>query len=174
MADFTAQINGMKRLKSNLASRSFVEYLTWPAIRQTGEAGVERMRQTVPVWKGGLRRSLGQVNNRTELETSIGHVRSVPVYAQYMEYGTGIWHLDERYASAPRQIYWPPPKYLTAWATSKGMPAYAVSKAIFDRGGLLPRRYVQSGALRAQEYIDRALPHYFNSFPEIEVSEWRR
>ena len=174
MADFTVRIDGIKRLRSNLKSQAFIEYLVWPAIKQTGKAGLDYMRQSAPVWKGLLKRSIEQNYDRKILETTIGHVKSTPIYAQYMEYGTGIWHLDENYSPSPRKVYWPPVKYLTAWSASKGLPAYAVSGAIYNRGGLKPRKYIQSGYLRSQEYIDRALPHYFNSFPEIEVSEWRR
>lgn len=87
-----------------------------------------------PVNTGRLRASITpQVYSRGM--QLVGVVGTNVSYAPYMELGTGT------FAGRPRHKV--PPKYLHVWARRHGTNAYVVSQAIWLRGGLKPRHYLQ-------------------------------
>lgn len=101
---------------------------------------VERSaKQNAPVDTGRLRGSIAhEVRTSSALGGGVnvqGVVGSNVKYAPYMELGTGT------FVGRPR--YFPPPSALEVWAKRHGTTAHAVAFAIWKRGGLKPRRYLQ-------------------------------
>jgi len=112
-------------------------------------------KRKAPVNTGRLRASITPAVE-VENQTIRGIVGSNVSYAPYMELGTGIFAGGSR--------YFPPPDALETWARRHGMPpgsGFIVARAIFRRGGLKPRRFLQ-GAFEENKdsitgYIERAV-----------------
>lgn len=89
-----------------------------------------------PVDTGRLRASITPEVDRRGNEL-VGIVGSIVRHAPFMELGTGV------FAGNPRHRM-PPPEALDTWARRHGIPSgFLVARAIANRGGLRPRRYLQ-------------------------------
>lgn len=92
-------------------------------------------KEEAPVDTGRLRASITPEVRGGPGEV-IGAVGSNVDYALYMELGTGTF--------AGKAPHYPPA--LDVWARRHGIPSgYLVARAIFLRGGLRPRRFLQIG-----------------------------
>ena len=92
-------------------------------------------KQLAPVNTGRLKASITpEVITGPDIVQGI--VGSNVHYAPYMELGTGTF--------VGRSPYFPPPSALDTWARRHGIPSgFLVARAIFRRGGLKPRRFLQ-------------------------------
>lgn len=103
-------------------------------------------KRSAPVDRGRLRSSIAHEVRTVGIATSvlgvIGVVGTNVKYAPYMELGTGV------FVGRPR--YFPPPSALAVWAKRHGANPYAVAWAIYRRGGLRPRRFLQ-GAFESNQ-----------------------
>lgn len=98
---------------------------------------VERAaKKKSPVDTGRLRSSLTHAVRTTGLPNPQvqGIVGTNVTYAPFMELGTGKF--------AGKSPYFPPPSALAGWARRHGMNPFLVARAIFQRGGLEPRRFL--------------------------------
>lgn len=94
-------------------------------------------RILAPVHTGRLRASITPEVRRQGLMYE-GVVGTNVVYAPYMELGTGTF--------VGRPAYFPPVSALQSWASRHGINAFVVARAIYRRGGLKGRKFLQ-GAL---------------------------
>lgn len=106
-------------------------------------------KRNAPVDTGRLRSSITSQVTVVSKRDVQGVVGSNVRYAPYMELGTGTF--------VGRRRYFPPPSQLQRWAGRHGVSAYAVALAIYRRGGLEPRRYLQRAFERNQHRIVRIL-----------------
>lgn len=94
-------------------------------------------KEEAPVDTGRLRASITP-EVRGGPDEVVGAVGSNVDYAPYMELGTGTF--------AGKSAHFPPPAALDVWARRHGAPSgFVVARAIFMRGGLKPRRFLQIG-----------------------------
>lgn len=88
-----------------------------------------------PVDTGRLRASIVP-EVRVQGKDVMGVVGSNVFYAPYMEFGTG--------AFGKGGSHFPPPSALDVWARRHGLPnGFVVARAIWRRGGLKGRKYLQ-------------------------------
>lgn len=95
-------------------------------------------KRNAPVDTGRLRSSLtNEVKSIGVMTKTLqGIVGTTVDYAPYMEHGTGT-----PAGNAPVRM--PPPRALQGWARRHGTNAFVVARAIYRRGGLEPRRFLQ-------------------------------
>lgn len=102
-----------------------------------------------PVDRGLLRASITP-DVRSDGKTVYGVVGSNVSYAPFMETGTGT--------PAGHAPHYPPPDALNVWAGRHGFSSgYAVARAIWRRGGLVGRHYLQKGFEANQNEIRRMI-----------------
>lgn len=102
-------------------------------------------RILAPVDRGTLRNSITTSINRSG-RTVQGLVGSKLAYAPYMELGTGTF--------AGKSAYFPPSGALNLWARRHGFSSgWMVAYAIYMRGGLEPRRFLQQAFDKNQVQI---------------------
>lgn len=101
-----------------------------------------------PVDRGQLRSSITPEVYSRGMQL-VGVVGSNKHYAPYMELGTGVF--------AGKRRHRVPAKYLTVWAKRHNTNAHDVSYAIFKRGGLEPRHYLQKAFRTNEEEIRRKI-----------------
>lgn len=70
--------------------------------------------------------------------------------AEPLEWGTG---LRSESPKSSRARHYPPPSALREWSRSRGLNEFAVARAIYNRGGLEPRRFFRD----AEKVADRQL-----------------
>lgn len=111
-----------------------------------------------PVDTGRLRSSItGEVySTQTLLGSHLlrGVAGTNVKYAPYMEFGTGTFTDGEKLHGRPHKV---PPKYLKEWARRHKTNEYAVSRAIFIRGGLKPRLFFQYAADNNRDRIKKMI-----------------
>ena len=103
-----------------------------------------------PVDTGRLRASIASeirvVQSGVRGKEVQGVVGSNLTYSPFMELGTGI------FVGRPR--YFPPPEALEVWARRHGIPSgFIVARAIFMRGGLRGRKFLERGFNRNRSRI---------------------
>lgn len=166
-------VDNMGKLRRALRGRRAVNTVALNVVRNAAQDALTAMKSAVPVYKGRLMGALTMQANQRALEVAVGHVRSTPRHAQYMEYGTGTHHVNDDYSPAPRQAYFPPPKYLAAWAKSKGMIARKASLSIWKKGGLYPRKYVWAGSQAAERFIQNKAQAYVDTMAQGDFLTWQ-
>lgn len=110
-----------------------------------------------PVDTGRLRSSItGEVFTRSALfgHTLTGIAGTNVKYAPYMEFGTGTFTDGEKLHGRPHKV---PPKYLKEWARRHKANEYVISRAIFIRGGLKPRKFFQYAADQNRDKIKKMI-----------------
>lgn len=104
------------------------------AVRESAFLVERDAKRNAPVDRGRLRNSITS-DIRQSGRDVIGVVGSPVKYAPNMELGTGTF--------VGKPPHFPPPSALRLWAARHGMNAFLVARAIFRRGGLKPRRFLQ-------------------------------
>jgi len=148
-------VEGLKELQAkaeqmtrDLSGSPMVNAMREATLRVTADA-----KRLSPVDTGRLRASIAP-EVIVKGETVQGIVGSNVVYAPYMELGTGT------FVGRPR--HFPPPSALETWAKRHGMGSgYVVARAIFLKGGLKPRRFLQGAieknATKIHELLSSAI-----------------
>jgi len=103
-------------------------------------------RRDAPVDEGLLRASL-LPEVRHDGNVVEGAAGSRVVYAPFMELGTGS-------PAGNPPVNFPPPSALETWARRHGAASgYVVARAIWRRGGLEPRKFLQNALVKNTERI---------------------
>lgn len=173
MGNIRITVDNMGKLRRALRGRQHVNTVALNIVGNAAQDALIAMKSRVPVYKGRLMGALTMQANQRGLEVAVGHVRSEPDHAKYMEYGTGTHHVNDDYTPAPRQPYFPPPKYLAAWAKSKGMKPRTVALSIFKKGGLYPRKYVWAGSQAAERFVRNKAQAYIDRVATGDFLTWR-
>lgn len=105
------------------------------AVQKASLRVMRNARQLAPVDTGQLKNSIISAIEYDD-KTLRGVVGSNVKHAPWMEFGTGVF--------AGRSPYFPPPSALAVWARRHGMNPWALAIAIYRRGGLRPRRFLQT------------------------------
>jgi len=99
-------------------------------------------KKLAPVDTGRLRSSIETDVDKSTLPL-FATIGTNVKYAPYMEYGTA------RNSDSPRRgkrSHFPPPGALDLWARRHGIAnGFVVAQAIFDKGGLEPRKFMRDG-----------------------------
>lgn len=105
------------------------------AVQRASLRVMRNARQLAPVDTGQLKNS---IITAIEYDANIlrGVVGSAVKHAPWMELGTGVF--------AGKTAYFPPPSALAVWARRHGLNPWALAIAIYRRGGLKPRRFLQT------------------------------
>lgn len=138
----TAEVKGLEKVLQKLGPDLIAEPLR-DFLNKAGQHVQSEAKERAPVDTGRLRSSI-----TTEVDDGLpplwAKVGSNVDYAPYMEYGTG-GQSDGSGGRGGR--HWPPAGALDVWARRHGFQSgFQVAKAIGQRGGLEPRRYLR-GAL---------------------------
>jgi hypothetical protein len=163
------KVEGVAKLTTTLFGRQLLDYIAWQPVHDAGGVALATMRGAAPRWEHRIHSALSSRESRRDLEILVGHTRVVPLHATFMEHGTGVFRLDEKYNSSPTKIKFPSVRALEPWAYSKGLEPFLVARGIFNRGGLKPRMYVRAGENAARNYIDNTLPSQFNTRINFEL-----
>lgn len=155
MAKQTAiRIEGLRETQANM-DRTARELTGAPMVSAMRRATtiVERQAKiNAPVDTGRLRSSITD-EVRVDGNAVQGIVGTPVTYAPYMELGTGTFVGKSR--------YFPPSDALDLWARRHGTTGFVVARAIWRRGGLRPRRYLQrtleDNVARVSAIIGRAV-----------------
>lgn len=107
-----------------------------------------------PVDTGRLRASITPSVKGNGREV-MGVVGSNVKYAPYMELGTGMH--SERAMMGAGGSHFPPPKALETWARRHGLNAFAVAWSIYKKGGLRPRKFLETAFKDNLAYAKRKL-----------------
>lgn len=128
-------------------------------------------KKNAPVWRGQLRRSITSEVDSGPFPKGARVGTNTP-YARPMEFGTGL--LSEDPSSSHRR-HFPPPQALDAWAIahgfhvgsrasatadareSPGTYGLIVSRMIYQRGGIKPRRYLRDAKKSSEAHIPQWL-----------------
>jgi HK97 gp10 family phage protein len=135
---FRIKIEGDKKLRDGM--RKLAEDLHGAeAVRMMERATlvVERSaKKNAPVDTGRLRNSITHAVQTTSAFAPRlqGIIGTSVMYAPFIETGTGVF--------VGESPYFPPPSALAGWARRHGMNPYLVARAIFEKGGLEPNRYL--------------------------------
>lgn len=120
----------LEQVKNDLTGKPMVAGMRTAALLVSGEA-----KKRAPADTGVLAASITP-DVRSEGGAVQGVVGSNKEYAPYMELGTGVF--------VGRKPHRPPAAALETWARRHGTTGAAVAFAIAKRGGLKPRRFLQS------------------------------
>lgn len=123
--------DGMRQLAEDIHGREAVK------VMERAVLVVERdAKKNAPVDTGRLRSSITHAVQTTSafMPRLQGIVGTSVMYAPYQELGTGVF--------VGESPYFPPPSALAGWARRHGMNPYLVARAIFEKGGLEPQRYL--------------------------------
>lgn len=122
---------------------------TYAAMNEAANLVMRDAKILAPVDSDSLRASITP-EVRTDGKTLEGVVGSVLTYAPYMETGTGT--------PAGHAPHYPPPDALETWASRHGFKnGMAVARAIWRRGGLKPRAYLQTAFDQNRDAIMKLL-----------------
>ena len=150
-------VEGLKDLQKkaeqmvrDMSGSPMVTAMREATLRVTADA---KRPPAMPVDTGRLKASITP-EVVTEGKIVRGIVGSNVTYAPYQELGTGT------FVGRPR--HFPPPSALETWAKRHGMGSgYVVARAIFLKGGLRPRRFLQGAieknAAKIHELLSRAV-----------------
>jgi phage gpG-like protein len=141
----TIQIIGgdkiMRKLSNEVMRQPMRRFFTKAAIAVQSGA-----KERAPVDTGRLRSSLTFQVDAAALPLW-AKVGSNVSYAPFMEHGTGV--LSEN-PQATKRWHFPAASHLEVWARRKRLDAFQVAKAIRERGGLKPRRFLR-GSFEANQ-----------------------
>ena len=134
--EISAKVNGLVETKKKM--EQIADDLKGPdmtnAVMSAATLVMRDARTNAPVNTGQLKNSI-IAEIRPTMNNVQGVVGSNLKHAPWMELGTGTFAGNSR--------YFPPPASLELWAKRHGTTGYAVARAIFMRGGLKPRKYLQ-------------------------------
>lgn len=145
--DIKAEIRGlaevqakMQQVSNDMGNGEMVD-----AFRAAANLVSRDAKLLAPVFEGRLRSSITP-DVRMEGKSIVGVVGSNVFYAPYQELGTGT--------PAGNSPHYPPPSALDVWAKRKGFASgFVVARAIWERGGLLPKRFLQRAFEQNQSRI---------------------
>lgn len=169
MAVVSMKVYGLGKITTTLYGAKLLDYIAWQPVKDASKVAMPVMRRVAPKWEYRIQSSIMTQQDRRNLEATVGHVKTVPRHATFMEHGTGRFRLDDSYRAAPTTIKFPNVTALEKWAFDKGLEAFAVAKGIYNRGGLAPRMYIRAGEAAARDYIDNILPAQFNARMNFEI-----
>lgn len=145
--DIKSEIRGLKEVeeKMNQVTHDVGGGVMQDAFRSAANLVSRDAKLLAPVDRGELRASITPTV-RLEGKTIVGVVGSKLFYAPYMELGTGT--------PAGHSAHYPPPDALNVWARRHGIAnGFIVAQAIWKRGGLQPRRFLQKAFEQNQSAI---------------------
>ena len=148
----TFQILGGDRITRKLSG----EIMRQPMRRFFTKAAIavqSGAKERAPVDTGRLRSSLTYEVDSAALPLW-AKVGTNVTYAPFMEYGTGV--LSEN-PEATKKWHFPAASHLEVWARRHGTTGFQVAKAIRDRGGLKPRRFLRNGFKTNEDKIKQYL-----------------
>lgn len=151
MSGVKAEIRGLKEVQAKMkqTAKDLHGGEMYDAMNEAAKTVWQDARLLAPVDSGRLRSSITP-EVRTDGKTLEGVVGSARYYAPYMETGTGT--------PAGHSPHYPPPEALELWAQRHGYKnGMVVARAIWRRGGLKPRKFLQRGYDQNKERIKKML-----------------
>lgn len=150
---FTIRVDGLERLLAKMGGAAIIRDEMRKAFDRAGFIVESEAKRLVPVDRGRLR-------------ASIAHQVDPATFPKHAEVGTNTSYAKAVHDGRPRGIM-PPVSALEGWAKRHRMSAWAVAKAIEQRG--IPARPFLADALEAkqpavQAQFDKALERMRNAW----------
>lgn len=152
-AEVKVQLKGLKETQAKMEQvvRDMSGPLMFNAMRDAALIVTRTAKKLAPVDTGRLRASITPDVVKLPAGGVMGVVGSNLEYAPYMELGTGVF-------AGNSAVKMPPPSALELWAQRHGIASgFLVARAIWRRGGLEARKFLERGVTENQEKIRKLL-----------------